>query len=282
VLFALGCGGEAEKGLYRGQIEPLFQARCVACHHSANVMNLVDVEDPFTPENGLVGAVNQWFAEGHTLAPMYTVVPFEPEPESSVLMSKIADRALLPEGCDASAGYCLRNDIGGFMPPQTGLNAEQIQSIGDWIAAGAQDVTATGPTYPSGTYSCPDFDTSRNRPSAFNRCVSRILYNSCGYCHYENGPYSPDLTQAFVGDAMSGQPAMFRNDIDLIVPGEPNASFLYMKVVGRYLGDGEEESDGAPSPSSAIGAPMPRIYEPLSDAQVALVRQWIAEGAKDE
>jgi hypothetical protein len=280
-ILALACGGESDKGLYQGQLKPLFEARCVPCHHSGNVLSLVDIQDPFTPEDGLVGATNEWF-KGHPTAPMYTVAPFQPEPENSVLMSKIADRALLPDGCDSSAGPCLRDVIGGFMPPQTGLNAEQTQSIRDWIAAGAQDVTARGPTYPSGTYSCPDFDTSRNRPSAYNRCISQILYNSCSYCHYENGPYSPDLTLAFIGDALIGQPAMFRNDIDLIVPGDPNASFLYMKVVGRHLGDCEEAVDGTPSPSSNIGAPMPRIYEPLSEEQVALVQQWIAEGAKNE
>jgi hypothetical protein len=170
------------------------------------------------------------------------------------------------------------------MPPAGRLSVTQIETIREWIALGALETESTGPDYPLGTYSCPDFNEPANRENAALFCVSRIFAQSCTYCHYEGSPDPPALEKMFdPEEGLIGKPAAFRGDIDLIVPGNPDASFLVMKVEGR--GPGEVGTDAsaleAVLPSSEIGAPMPREYEPLSEAQVALVRQWIAEGAKD-
>jgi hypothetical protein len=67
-------------------------------------------------------------------------------------------------------------------------------------------------------------------------------------------------------DNLIGAPAQYRPDLQLIVPGDPEASFLVMKMK-------------ATSSSTALGAPMPYGFEPLSETQVETLRTWIADGA---
>ena len=90
---------------------------------------------------------------------------------------------------------------------------------------------------------------------------------ACVTCHYEGAPDSPDLTQPFdpiVG--VVGVKSTFRVDRDLVVPGDPNASFLVDKIEAFIA-------------SSEVGAPMPYRYPPLNTHEVDVLRQWIIEGA---
>ena len=50
----------------------------------------------------------------------------------------------------------------------------------------------------------------------------------------------------------------------LIVPGDPEASLFYRKLVDRV---------------PSVGVQMPEAQPPLSEAGKALVYQWILEGA---
>ena len=61
--------------------------------------------------------------------------------------------------------------------------------------------------------------------------------------------------------------ATYRGDMVRVLPGDPDNSLLILKV-------------RAQRPDSDIGAQMPYSYNPLTDSQVDLVRQWIVEGAK--
>jgi hypothetical protein len=121
--------------------------------------------------------------------------------------------------------------------------------------------------------------------NAPNRCISRILAGSCDYCHYTGSPNPPDLSKMFDPDAgLINARAAFRTDIKLVVPGQPDASFLVMKIEGHIIDantGSAPATDDPPRPSSEIGSPMPRQYEPFSEAQVAVIRQWIAEGARN-
>ena len=282
----IACGGGDDGVSYARQVKPLFDARCVPCHHSGNTSTLINIEDPFNPTDGLVGGFNDWYVQGHTTSatPMYTVVPFQPEPENSVLMTKITNTELLPGACDPGLGFCLSSEVGGFMPPQGRLSPQQIDTVRAWIAAGAKQTTATGPNYPQGIYDCPDWDTTKNRASAASNCITKILLDSCNYCHYPGSPNPPDLSKMFdPSDGLINARSAFRTDLELVVPGQPNASFLVMKIEGHVInGSDDVAADlSPPLPSSELGAPMPRQYEALSEGQVSLIRQWIAEGARN-
>jgi hypothetical protein len=280
-----GCSTDTDGVGYERDVRPIFARSCVPCHHSGNTNDLVDIEDPFTPEDGLVGSVNEWW-KGHMDAnPMHNVVPYEPDPGVSFLLEKITNTDLLPANCPPDGSACRIYDAGVFMPPRGRLLPIQIQAIREWIELGALETEATGPDYPPGTYSCPDQDERGSRQNAALRCVSRILWGSCRYCHYAGSPDPPNFEAMFDPvEGLIGKPSAFRGDINLVEPGNPNASFLVMKIEGRgpsEVGRGDPNLDELAPPSSEIGAPMPREYQPLSDTEVAVIRQWIAEGAKD-
>ena len=65
---------------------------------------------------------------------------------------------------------------------------------------------------------------------------------------------------------MLRQPGTSKNTQPLVVPFDPENSFLYRKLVDRF---------------PAFGEQMPLAKPPLADHGKALVRQWILEGATD-
>jgi hypothetical protein len=273
LLGLTGCGSSDELS-YQRDVKPVFESSCTLCHYHENPNKLVDIEDPFTPERGLVGSINEWWIGHPDYNPMYNVVPYEPDHTVSFLMAKITNTDLLP------------TENGIPMPPPGRLLPVQVQAIRDWIELGAQDTEGSGPDYPAGTYRCPDETmTSAHRRNAALLCVSRIIARSCNYCHYAGSPNPPDFDKMFDPvEGLIGRPAAFRNDINLVEPGSPNTSFLVMKIEGRgpsSVGMGDPNLDEPALPSSEIGAQMPREYPPLLESQIAVIRQWIAEGAKN-
>jgi hypothetical protein len=274
VLF--GCG-DADGVSYKKQVQPLFARRCATCHHSDNTLGLVDIEDPFTQDEppGLVGSVNIWW-DGHREQLQYNVVAYEPD--ASFILKKITDLQLQPSFCDPATEECETEAAGFFMPPAPRrLRSEQIADIRQWITDGATDTpffrsNVTGifgdPT-PSGDY-CREV-------GSVHGCIM------CTSCHYTDGPEPLDLLDprlGLLGPDGLGASAAFRPDLKLVEPGNPDASFLVMKLEATALpasADLAEEFE----PSSLIGAPMPYGYSPLLPAQVELIRQWILEGARN-
>jgi len=100
------------------------------------------------------------------------------------------------------------------------------------------------------------------------RIQTEILTPSCASCHTDDGR-SPaaglnlkagSAYAALVGVASTGKPGAVR-----VIPGNPSGSYLVQKLEGA---------------ADIVGLRMPRNGPPfLTDAQVALVRQWIQNGA---
>lgn len=95
---------------------------------------------------------------------------------------------------------------------------------------------------------------------------SEVFNKSCAFstCHGDGGG-SANLSLVdgmslanLVGMAADGDPTQTR-----VVPGDPDASYLVMKL---------EEAPGI------VGDVMPAV--PLDAERIALVREWIAEGAQ--
>ena len=75
-----------------------------------------------------------------------------------------------------------------------------------------------------------------------------------------------DATRGDAWEALVNQPSVLDADLTLVVPGDPDASFLMDKLT---------------SENPAAGNRMPLFGGALSGAEIANVRAWIAEGAAD-
>ncbi len=108
---------------------------------------------------------------------------------------------------------------------------------------------ALAATFLSAAPLCPAID--------FVRDVEPILRERCLDCHgpdKQKSGFRVDRRSSLLSGGEIGEPA--------VVPGEPDRSFLLQTISGK-----------------ADDTVMPPKGEPLSDRQVALVREWIAQGA---
>jgi mono/diheme cytochrome c family protein/DNA-binding beta-propeller fold protein YncE len=102
--------------------------------------------------------------------------------------------------------------------------------------------------------------TAEIAPVSYSKQILPIFREHCQGCHQPamaKGEYVMTRFESLGKGGESGDAA--------IVPGKPDESYL----VAQIMPDG-----GA--------AAMPKDKPPLSDAQVGLVKKWIAEGAKDD
>lgn len=236
-----GSGGSADVS-YSADVRPLFASRgCLAYHHDDSAVD-VDIADPFSAPNGLVGSVNTWaeaYPEGGT--PMLNVSPGAPD--DSFLVDKLLD----PYVTDPAVG-------GGPMPLNLEpLTDEELADLRAWIDAGANDDTMFEETI---------------RPIFGDETRLGARGGKCTYCHHSFGGQRPNLSDPFDPETGAvGVPSVFDADSMIIEPGNADASVLVRKVEATEFG--------------ALGGPMPPFYEPLSDAELELVRAWIAAGAPD-
>src|SRR5439155_286563 len=79
-----------------------------------------------------------------------------------------------------------------------------------------------------------------------------------------------DLSAGGSYAAIVGRPSTERPDLKIVDPGAPAASYLEWKIAG------------APAGQSILGSPMPLTGGPLSAAEQAIIRAWIAEGAVND
>ena len=121
---------------------------------------------------------------------------------------------------------------------------------------------------------------SSNSPSApststvnFSTQVQQQIFNpACVACHTDDGrtpagaPPGLNLKNAgvsisnLVNAAATGKAGAVR-----VIPGNPNGSYLIQKLEGA---------------ADIAGVRMPRNANPLTNEQIALIKQWIQEGAK--
>src|SRR5512134_1322425 len=107
------------------------------------------------------------------------------------------------------------------------------------------------------------------QPVSFANQIQPIFTSHCIDCHAGSGPPLSGVTlslEAGVAYAeIVNQPSEQDANLTLVVPGIPNGSLLYWKV----------SSDTPP-----IGSTMPLFGARLSSSEVALLRDWIAQGAQ--
>ena len=102
----------------------------------------------------------------------------------------------------------------------------------------------------------------------FSRDIAPILNSRCASCHLtgqEDGNLA--LTKALSYDSIVNKPSI-ESDLLRVKPGEPEKSYLLLKLEGRHLDTG------------GSGARMPFGGAPLDAISISMIRTWIAEGAK--
>ena len=100
--------------------------------------------------------------------------------------------------------------------------------------------------------------------------VFALISFRCG-CHdaMERAGEMWDLTEEdSAWDALVSTPSNDVPGVNRIEPGDPDASYLYLKVLSR-----QGEVGG-------FGSRMPPTGFALSDGDVALIREWIRDGAE--
>src|SRR5689334_6259756 len=138
VISLMGCG-EADEGFtYRTKVAPIFNNRCTICHRPGGPSG-VDIQNPFSPDEGLVNSRNRFSVLHPELnLPGNNVVPGDPD--NSFLMYKIdPDAKRLPPDPDGDGPQ--EPPAGAHMPLQIELlDYVQVHIIEEWVKAGAPAV----------------------------------------------------------------------------------------------------------------------------------------------
>jgi len=94
---------------------------------------------------------------------------------------------------------------------------------------------------------------------------------ACTQCHTNVGRTPSSglaLNEGFAHAALVGQPSRGKPGAVLVVPGNPEASYLIHKLEGR---------------ADIIGQRMPRTSGPfLTPGQISIIRRWIELGARND
>ncbi len=100
----------------------------------------------------------------------------------------------------------------------------------------------------------------------FNQLQDDVFNVSCATSGCHSGTSAPlglNLDAGKAYDKLVGQPSLQINGLQLVEPNNPDASYLVHKLEGTQGG----------------GVQMPLGKPPVSASQLALIRQWIANGA---
>jgi hypothetical protein len=106
-----------------------------------------------------------------------------------------------------------------------------------------------------------DADRAVSAAVTWSEHVRPLLFGKCGECHFSGtsqGDYRLDTL------LLANTPGQSHGVVPLIVPGDPDHSLLYRKLVDRR---------------PPVGVQMPQQHTPLDARACAMVRQWIQDGA---
>ena len=104
---------------------------------------------------------------------------------------------------------------------------------------------------------------------SFSKDIKPVLKRKCAVCHLTgkeagNLALHPRAAWKSLVEKSSGE-----SDHLLVKSGEPDQSYLVMKLEGTHLDNG------------GSGAQMPFAAPPLAPETIDKIRNWIAEGARD-
>lgn len=131
-------------------------------------------------------------------------------------------------------------------------------------------VACSSDTQPSSTTSSSSSSSSTTSTVSFATIQSTILTPACEGCHTDVNRTAAGGLNLKPGAAypnLVSQVSSAKSGATRVVPGNASGSYLIQKLEGA---------------SDIVGLRMPRNGPPyLTDAQVATIRTWITEGAKN-
>lgn len=107
-----------------------------------------------------------------------------------------------------------------------------------------------------------------NEPVSFARDIVPIFQANCAGCHDPGGSSGIvlRLSEEAAYEELVNRHSVQAPELIYIVPGDPQNSLLYLKV----------SRDDPP-----VGLRMPRFAPPLTTGEIAMIEEWIADGAPD-
>jgi mono/diheme cytochrome c family protein len=225
----LGATEEAVEGSGYEAVVEIINTNCVSCHSAAGASSFGNLDLETDPCGALVNMP----------ASAYDGVLVQPgDHSSSVFWAKV----------DGS-------NYGTVMPPAGRMADGNVNIIAQWIDDGAECDPFGG---------ADGSDGGSNSTYTMDRVQAEIFDVSCTVCHSGDAPSSGlDLSD---GVARANLVEVWgAYDQVLVVPGDPDGSFLFQKMI-------------ATAPVDGHGDPMPPAG-PLSTDAITLVFGWIYEGA---
>lgn len=181
---------------YRNDVLPIFQAKCISCHHQDNAVKVI-LTDIFDPELGMINRPNSWPRSSKPVL----VVPGDPD--ASALMLKITETDLEPK---------VEGDPMPWNIPR--LTSQELASLAGWIDAGAED---------NQTYTTVVARIFGDGVSLGSRG------GKCAYCHHSfDNAYEPDLVDTFDPETGAVNVASFYGGLR-IAPGDALSSVVYLR-----------------------------------------------------
>ncbi len=191
-------------------------------------------------------------------------------PKNACGPGKVQLTAMIDAGCHAMQGVLRvsRSRPVHFIAPRCGDG--MIDTVDGEACDGAAGCDAGQECSPD----CRCVARSEPPPAvSFGGDVQPIFSARCAVplCHSGATPTQGlDLSPGRSYAAIVSRPSTERPDLKIVDPGAPATSYLEWKI------------SGAPAGQSILGSPMPLTGGPLSAAEQAIIRAWIAEGAVND
>lgn len=196
-----GDAGDAATVSYSRDVEPIFQQKCVICHHQGGIIE--DLSHPFDPKTGIVNRPNGW-REDH--GSPYELLVKPGDADASFLIYKVAtDPAIFDEETN-----------GGPMPGAVpNVTADELATIRKWIEDGAKN---------------DSFFTDQVAAILGSAITLGRRAGKCTFCHYPGSSTGLNILAVFdskvglvgVDSLLSSKPR--------VAAGDPDGSFLIEKL----------------------------------------------------
>lgn len=120
----------------------------------------------------------------------------------------------------------------------------------------------------------PEPMTMGPRPISYAVDIRPLFIAKCNACHFAGAPTKLNLVNPFDANEglfrVGGWGTRARHSV-MVVPGDPDTSFLMDKIDPTFVLDSPRE-----------GAPMPVQVNLVTASELADIRTWIASGASDD
>ncbi|MBF0350451.1 MAG: hypothetical protein HQM11_05435 [SAR324 cluster bacterium] len=224
--------------------ENLLQKKCVQCHNEANAtagLSWADSEYATIVTNGKMNSENT-----------FKIIDPKNSKDSYFYMKISGD-----------------SRISGSRMPATGeiLDDETLKMVAKWIDDGALEKSTTNKTADDSSSSDSGTSTSgsdSSREATWEYVQANIFAKYCVICHSGEFPMGGMSLEADQYTNVVVNKRLSSTRIPIVNPGNSDGSYIYMKITGD---------------ANIKGVQMPAMGGPLSDNDIALIKQWIDVGA---